>query len=237
MSRLDIGMFIHAAQDFEASQYRILAELKRIQSNFSHNRIYPDLAQLIDLHTSLTTIAQSSEGLREALPKKIQDVDVESKKIVYDHLENNRDGFAMIEELINWALPKIQRAIEEGKTMYEFVEENMSLGIVGILPTYLEEGYCFVPDNKQLKIYLVRYEVSIFTASNEKFRSLKTTVLETIDPKNMKSSLQELKLEVVQRHRELPNPAMYNVETDLDFPFDETILPIAKRKLMQQISS
>lgn len=237
MSRLDIGMFIHAAQDFEASQYRILAELKQIQSNFSHNRIYPDLAQLIELHTSLTTITQSSEGLREALPKKIQDIDVGNKKIVYDYLEANHDSFAMIEELINWALPKIQRSIDEGKTMYEFVEDNMSLGVVGILPTYLEEGYCFVPDNKKLKVYLVRYEVSIFAASNEKFRSLKTTVIETLDQKNMRKSLQDLKLEVIQRHRELPNPAMYNVETDLDFPFDETILPIAKRKLMQQLSS
>lgn len=237
MSKLDLGMFIHAAQDFEASQYRILAELKRIQANFSHNRIYPDLAQLIDLYTSLTTVAQSSEGLREALPKRIQDIDLEHKKIVYERLESNRDSFALIEELIHWALPKIQRAIEEGKTMYEFVDENMAVEVVGILPTYLEEGYCFVPDNKEQKIYLIRYEVSIFTSADERYRSLKTTVMETLSGQNIRASIQSVKMDLIQRYRDLPNPATYNVETELEFPFDETILPVAKRKLIQHLYS
>ncbi len=237
MNGLHLGMFVHAAQDFEASQYRILAELKRIQSNFSHNRIYPHLAQLIELYSTLTTIAHSSEGLRDALPKRLQDVDLENKKLVYEHLDANRDSFAMIEELIHWALPKIQRAIEEGKTMYEFVDENMSVAVVGILPTYLEEGYCFVPDNKQQKIYLVKYEVSIFTSTDDRYRSLKTTVIETFDRRTMRESVQSMKLDLVQRRPEMPNPATYNVETELDFPFDETILPIAKRKLMQQLHS
>lgn len=237
MSRLDLGMFIHAAQDFEASQYRILAELKRIQSNFSHNRIYPDLAQLIELYTSLTTITQSSEGLREALPKRIQDIDIENKKIMYERLESNRDSFAMIEELIHWALPKIQRAIEEGKTMYEFVDENMAVEVVGILPAYLEEGYCFVPDNKEQKVHLIKYEVSIFTSAEERYRSLKTILVETISRQDIRDSMQSLKLDLIQRYRELPNPATYTVETELDFPFDETILPIAKRKLIQRLYS
>lgn len=237
MNGLHLGMFIHAAQDFEASQYRILAELKRIQSSFSHNRIYPDLAQLIDLYSTLTSIAQTSETLREALPKRLSDIDIENKKLVYERLNSDRDSFAMIEELIHWALPKIQRAIEEGKTMYEFVDENMEVEVVGILPTYLEEGYCFVPDNKEQKIYLIKYEVSIFTSADERYRSLKTTVIETIDRRSIRDSVQSIKLDLVQRHRDLPNPATYNVETDLDFPFDETILPVAKRKLIQRLSS
>lgn len=237
MNGLHLGMFIHAVQDFEASQYRILAELKRIQSSFSHNRIYPHLAQLIELYSTLTTITQSSEGLRSALPKRLQDVDVEHKKLIYERLDGNRDSFAMIEELIHWAMPKIQRAIEEGKTMYEFVDENMSVAVVGILPTYLEEGYCFIPDNKEHKVYLVRYEVSIFTSTDDKYRSLKTSVIETFEQQQMHNSLQDMKLELVQKRPDMPNPATYRVDTDLEFPFDETILPIAKRKLMQRLHS
>jgi len=35
----------------------------------------------------------------------------------------------------------------------------------------------------------------------------------------------------------MPNPAVYSIETDLKFPVDETLLPIAKRSLVRYISS
>jgi hypothetical protein len=42
---------------------------------------------------------------------------------------------------------------------------------------------------------------------------------------------------LIAEHRELPNPATYLCQTELDFPFQETILPVAKRKLLRRLYS
>ena len=44
-------------------------------------------------------------------------------------------------------------------------------------------------------------------------------------------------LELIEANRDLPNPATYLFETDLDFPFNETILPVAKRKFLRGLYS
>jgi hypothetical protein len=48
-------------------------------------------------------------------------------------------------------------------------------------------------------------------------------------------SPQALKLSLMEERRELPNPATYFFDSDLDFPYEATMLPVAKRKLMRYL--
>jgi hypothetical protein len=41
---------------------------------------------------------------------------------------------------------------------------------------------------------------------------------------------------LIRAKRDFPNPAVYSIETELSFPIDETLLPIAKRTLVRYIS-
>jgi hypothetical protein len=58
-----------------------------------------------------------------------------------------------------------------------------------------------------------------------------------MDLPRIQKSPEVIKLEVMRRYHDLPNPAMYMCETDLDFPYESTVLPIAKRKFMAQWDS
>ena len=49
MSRLSLEMFTSGYQDPEAKQYQVLQGLKEHYERFAHNRLYPDLAELIRL--------------------------------------------------------------------------------------------------------------------------------------------------------------------------------------------
>ena len=46
----------------------------------------------------------------------------------------------------------------------------------------------------------------------------------------------KIKLGLVKEYEELPNPATFKMECDIDFPFEETILPIAKRRLVKRLA-
>jgi hypothetical protein len=232
---LSINTFVRAAQDAERARFEVLNGLKTIRSHFHQNKIFPDLPSLIELFTSLQSIAESADNLRAKAHRSIKDVNVEERKIIYEETPLNDKDFDQIREMILWALPHIQSAIEEGKTICEFVDENLAVEVVGILPSYLEEGYAFIPDNALATLHLIKYEISIFSGAGERYRSLKTSVVKSIRRTAIMQSAQSLKMSLVQEFPEMPNPATYSFETDLEFPFNETIFPIAKRRLLRYL--
>ena len=50
------------------------------------------------------------------------------------------------------------------------------------------------------------------------------------------NTYEQIKSELLYRKPDLPNPAVYAIETSLKFPLDETLLPVAKRSLVRYIS-
>lgn len=237
MSHLNLEMFIDAQRDYESSRFRILSGLQKIRKDFSQNKIYPPLAELIELYHTLRTISDRSDGIRREMPKRIKGIDMESQKIIYEWVELDKNEMRAIEELVHWSLPYIQEAIDEGQTIYNFVDECIKVEEVGILPSYVEEGYLLLPELRSGMVHVIRYEATIFSGPDQKYRNLKTSAIGTFPMSGLDFSPGRIKLDLMRTYRELPNPATYYFATDLDFPFNETMLPVAKRKLLRQISS
>lgn len=234
MAALNLQLFTAATHDFEKTQYEILGALQEVRHEFANNKVYPHLAELVDLHATLVNIQRQSEGLRRALPRRIKSIDWEEKQIVYEQAELNDEEAAQVEELIEWALPHVQETIEEGTAVYEFVDENMSVQTVGLLPSYVEEGYLFIPEHSVQQLHVIRYAVSLFTGADQRYRSLKTSLVKAVSMASLKATPEQVKLNLIEEE-ELPNPATYFFKTSLDFPFKDTIFPIAKRKLLQNL--
>jgi len=128
-------------------------------------------------------------------------------------------------------------AISEGKAIFDFVDDNIELSEIGIMPIYKNEGYFFISDvkNQLLKIY--RYEMSLFSTVDNPLRTLKSKLVDLISLAAPEAqSKYDLKNMLLKKHPDLPNPAIYSFETGLDFPFVETILPVAKRKLVRTLA-
>jgi hypothetical protein len=232
---LNLDLFLAAGTDYEAAQYRIMDGLKQARQAFSRNILYPHLGELVKLHDTLVTITTRSSDLREALPGQIKRIDLENKTVIYDRPELESAEIRAIEDLIHWSLPFITEAIEEGRTFFEFVDENLQVEQVGIVPSYVEEGYLLMPDQAEKTLHVVRYTMSIFTGQGERFRSLKTTYVESIAHGSVHPSPHSVKLSLIDRWKDLPNPATYFVGTDLEFPFESTMLPVAKRKFIRHL--
>lgn len=237
MEKLAIEMFVTGGSDVESRQYRILRCLKEYYNEFSRNRLYPAFKYLLDVTSTLEELVEKKEDMEGRFPQHLAGVDIEHRQLIYDPAVERNSEFQQAMDLIRWALPQLKKAIDEAINIYHFVDDHIGIEEVGIMPVYKEEGYWTVPDTKEQQLYLLRYEVSLFASTSERFRQLKTTVLEKLDLPLLRKSPETLKLEVLERYRDLPNPAMYVCETDLDFPYEATILPIAKRKLMAQLSS
>jgi len=53
----------------------------------------------------------------------------------------------------------------------------------------------------------------------------------------MVNTYENIKSELIRHKKELPNPAVYSIETELNYPVEETLLPVAKRSLVRYISN
>ncbi|MDX1587242.1 MAG: hypothetical protein R3222_10870 [Balneolaceae bacterium] len=232
---LTLDLFTQVQSDFEKRQYKVLSALKRISEDFQHNKIYPHLSHLAELYHTLEDIRKRLNDLRSEFPKRIKKVDFVNQEIEHEIVFVDGSDLQKVEELIEWALPYIKAKIEEGKTIYEFVNEKIFLEEVGIIPNYIDEGYFFVPDNEEAKLLLFEYEVSIFQSAKDQYRSLKTQFLKALGQGRAMRSPNSIKLDLINEFKKLPNPATYAFQTDLDFPFNETVLPVVKRKLIKQL--
>lgn len=236
-SQLNLNLFTKVQDDLEKRQYIILGELKKISGQFQYYKIYPHLSRLVELHRTLKNVIGRLSDLRNKFPKRISKIDWVNRAIEHEVVFVDGTDLQSVEELIQWALPHIEKTIHEGVSIHEFVSEKLSVEHVGIVPSYMEEGYFFLPDNQMRQLNLFRFEVSIFQSAEDKYRSLKTKLLKTLKKDNIEISPNSVKLDLIREEKELPNPATFSFQTDLDFSFKQTILPVAKRKLMQKIYS
>lgn len=232
---LSLELFTKVRDDAEKRKYLILGGLKRISSDYQKNRVYPSLAKLIELRRILQDVMSRLEDLRKDFPRRISCIDLERMEITHDVVFVDGTDIAAVEDLIRWALPEIDRVINEGAAIHEFVESELKLEPVGIVPEYRDSGYFFLPDNAGKSLRLYRFDTSIFRSAGDRYRSLNTRFLESMPMGEVAISPNSIKLELIQKLKELPNPATYAFDTRLDFPYRETIFPVASRMLMQQI--
>ncbi len=237
MEKLKTEIFLAAAEDIEYSQYKVLAILNKYSEALHRSKLYPVFSNLIEIGGNLTRILNQRNYFKENLPRKLTKFDLRKKKAVYEVSEELSDRIDIVFDFIEWALPKINDELNEAKTIFEFVDQNMKVKELGVSPLYKKEGYFIIKDNRNKKINIYRYSMHIIPSENSKYHALKTRLLETYEYERLEAVLKEIKLELARKYKDLPFPAAYFFESELDFPFKETLFPVAKRKLMRTIAA
>ncbi len=223
MTPLSLDRFA-AATDPEAARYRLLGGLQETRRAFQRYCVYPHLAQLVDLYTGLRSLLDGADRIERSSAGAAVGVDWAAGRIVYAG-----PPVPLAVELARWALPRIVETLEEGRALYEFASEHAELAAVGLVPTYRDEGYLVVRGGDRA-LRTLRYRISALTGRDGRYRSLRTSdVAVDLDPLG---SPQTWKAALVASAPDLPAPATFRLDADLDLPLDATLLPLAKRKLL-----
>ena len=236
MKTLSETWFAEGYIDFELKKYTLLAYLQEVNGYFYENKLYPQLADIIFHFNNLVAFRENKKFLQEHFPKKLSVIQLEKLQLLYEQMIQDDELMQELEEIINFSEDKMKGTIHSGTEIYEFVEDNISITPVGIIPLDIREGYFFLSsgNNKNTNIY--SYQLSIFEKHDEKYRSIRTTYIDS-RKRNLAHTFEHMKSELIRQRQELPNPAVYSIETGLSFPVDETLLPVAKRSLVKFISS
>jgi hypothetical protein len=221
--------------DFELKKYTLLAYLQEVNKYFNQNMLYPQLSDIIFHYNNLVAFRENKKYLQEQFPKKLTGIQIEKLQVLYEQMIEDDELMSELEDIINYSVSEMQTAIANATEIYEFVENKLVIFPVGIVPLDIHEGYFFLNEGNFNRTMVYQYRLSFFEKHDEKYRSIRTEYVNTWD-RNMVNTYENIKSELIKTKNQMPNPAVYSIETELKFPVEETLLPIAKRSLVRYIS-
>lgn len=221
--------------DFEQKKYTLLAYLQEINRYFNQHMLYPQLADVIFHYNNLVAFRENKQFIQQHFPKRLTALNMEKLQLLYEQMIADDELMQELESIIHYAMSKMNNTIKEGTEIYELVEDSFNIAPVGLIPLDCQEGYLFLSDGRRRDTLVYEYRLTIFERHDEKYRGIHTQYIEAFQ-KNLVYSCEHIKTLLIRQRKKLPNPAVYRIDTELVFPLNETLLPVAKRCLVKYIA-
>ena len=235
MDKLKDNWLTDGLIDFEYKKYHLLAYFKSVKESFKRMELYTFLSDMIFHYRNLLLIKENKTLIRESFPKELTPESLKNMVLNYRRIVDDDMIMREIESIMEYALPQFKDSLEEGSFIYEYVESKCEISPVGLTSLYVDEGYLFVaqPPEKETNVY--RYQATIFSQSPEPLRAIHTEFLLTTE-RSLSNTYENMKLGLMRQYAELPNPSVYLVLSKVKFPYMQTLMPVAKRLLVKQIT-
>lgn len=235
MKQLSETWFADGYIDFELKKYTLLAYLQEVNKYFDENKLYPQLADVIFHYNNLLQFRHNKEYLKQQFPRRLNQLDMERLTLLYESMIADDEVMQELEGILQYALEQMKCTIEEGTGIYEFVETRLDITPVGLMPLDSTEGYFMLRDGHFRETRVYQYRIMFFEKESSRYRSMRTEFVNSWQ-RSVAHSVNYIKTELLRNRTHLPNPAVYSIETDLAFPLEETLLPIARRSLVRYIT-
>ncbi len=222
--------------DFEYKKYLLLGYLQTVSQYFKEDKLYPFLSDLVSQYRNLVSLRDNHTLALSQFPKQLSRLDLEEFTLEYERKVDDADYMEVIAQIVDYAIPRIQSQLGKGKEIYEQVESQMRIEPIGLVPIDTRVGYFFLHTDSRSDADIYEYEVSLFNHSDDSFRSLRTRFLVKV-VLSITRTFESYKLDLIQTRRAWPNPAAWLVSASAPLPFQETLLPVAKRRLVRHLGS
>lgn len=236
MHQIDIRKLTSCGSDWETNQYLLLKKIKEWQNLLSKNIVYPVLQESEMVKDKLDDLLIENISSKSWLEREVRGILIEDQIIVQDKAQHISTELDKLINYVEWAIENVEYIIREARIIFDFVKDEISIDKLNPDEKYKGKGYFVVQDNKKevIKIYL--YEMIISWNYDHPTENIKFTLLRSIPSILLDYSIEELMERFVTHSQRMYRPMVYVCKTDLDFPFNETILPALKAKLLREIT-
>lgn len=235
MEKLNENWITENHIDFEYKKYLLLAYLQHVSEKFEETRLYPALSELVSHYRNVISLRDTRKNLLDSFPGTLTQADFTSFKLVYEKLAEDDKLMQEIESIIEFSIPQFQFYLAEGKKIYDFIESQIKIFPVGIMPIHTDAGYLFLRCGEDSDTKVYEYVITIFDQPDERYRAISLQYITSYE-KTLRNTYENIKHDLVMYNRNLPNPATYVIESELLVPLEDTFLPLAKRSLVKYLS-
>jgi hypothetical protein len=235
METLDKNWLTDGLIDFEYKKYLLLSYLQQAGKCFDERKLYPKLSELVEHYQGLQLFKEQKVAVAKDFPKEISKLDFEKFKVEYKETFQDPELIKELDSIVEFALPEIEAKLGLGRELYEEADDKLEVFPVGIVPLRTEEGYFFLSDFLKRLVSVYYYQITIFASLHERFRGIHAKYLFDYNT-SVSDTYEKVKYRLIEQNSSLPTPATYALEFKQSFPLHETMLPVAKRRLVKYIS-
>lgn len=224
MKLLQKFWYASAPIDLEHKQYILLDFLQSVKDDFTLDVLYPWLSEVQKQYADLVALKHDREEMMNRF-KKIKRFNFETMDLEYEYDRSwiTKD-FEEVNKIVDYSVPMFKEWMEKGQKFFDDVSSQMEWNIVGIVPSYKEEGYFFLHvDGKELFVY--RFKLEKIIQDTENYIGLTTEMVDYV--KTGLSNYESIKHDLMKRF-DLSFPFTLSIKTK-SFPMRETLLPVMKR--------
>lgn len=234
MENLSKNWFVEGWIDFEYKKYILLAYLQKIKNSFDQVELYPHLSNVIQHYEDLLRYNNQQQNIKASFQKDLNKIDIKKLALKF-HTIHEDEIVNKIMEIVDFSIPKIKSSLDRGAELYDFILSKIRMETVGIIPFYKKEGYLILLTKGDSQANIYRYKTAIIHNKNDRFHGLKTTKIDQVNL-SIANSLASIKVNLLKKYSDLPTPATYVIHCAMKFPCKQTIMPIAKRLLLKELS-
>ena len=233
---LDVTKITSCGSDWETNRYTFLKTLGTWKTDLRKYRLYPAFDFSWQLQNKFNLILSENIESKFWLEREVKGAFIDDKLILLEKAHQISSQLDKLIEFVKWGLEENLYLLNEALAIKDFVRENIRIYPFCNCDKYRGKGYILIPDNNinVYKIYL--YELSINWQIDEPVEFLELELLRSI-PFEFTDSPRTLISDFIENSQSLYDPMIYICEMDMDFPFNETILPIVKTKLLESVNS
>jgi hypothetical protein len=220
--------------DFEYKKYILLAYLQHVNDCFEETKLYPALSELVKHYRNLVALRDQKNSLYNSFPEKLNSADLQNFKLVYEKLSTDDRLMTELESIINFSIPQFEQHLAEGKKIYDFIESKLNIYPIGIVPLHTDAGYLLLKNGDKNETVVFEYQITIFDQPTERYRAIGVQYVNSFE-KTLRNTYENIKGDLLRYNKNLPNPATYVIESELTLPFEDTLLPLAKRTLVKYL--
>jgi hypothetical protein len=223
--------------DFEYNKYTLLDYLQKCEKNYDNFELYPDFVE-ISLHlANIQSLVKENILLltdkkfefcddeilvKDLYPKKLPNLSIEDK----DELEKT----------INYSNGKLYDVFNTFKTIWNIAFDSIEINIKKNKGALISgSGYIFYYEKKTEKLFVWEYQIRNVKNEPSNNKTYLTKIYEdTIEDVTLTSIIEKhSKLNNTNYYKDLP---VFEMKcSNQNFPMEQTIVPIMKRKIMSYI--
>jgi len=238
MTTLDLKKLTSCGSDWESNQYKILIKVKEWLQDFHKNKLFPAIEESVQFNLSLEDILRENIECKLWFDNEIRGRKVNERIMVYEKAHQIGNQLDKLLTFIDWSLKLNKPVLEEGRIIKNFVDENLDIKRISpVEKNYHGKGYFTLPDNKKEVLNIYLYEIIWDWSQENLYQRITSTKVRSIPLNLIHSSMEDTMINFINNSQSLHEPVVFVIETDLDFPYKETIFPIAEEKLLKHLSS
>jgi len=226
--QLDPNWIVSEPVDFEYKQYQLLGYLKKCNENFENHKIYPDFIE-ISLHLANIQSLVKEETYFETSKDFVNPDDEILLKELKPKRVRNLVNNPEIEKILKFSGPELFDMFQLGKSIWSIVYESASVNLKRNKGTLsLGKGFAAYKEESSSNVFVWFYQL------DNEIEGKTTFDLIYSGGNNLKFT------EIISKFEEIDNEEkkylpVFELLTTQEFPFEESLIPIFKRKISNYV--